>query len=45
MVAFENFLNQQRAWFFDRLNQKAAIGVMVHFSEIEANTPTLWRPV
>ena len=44
MAAFENFVISQELSFFDSLNEKAnnRHGVMVHFSEIEPNTPTLW---
>ena len=47
MAMFENFLISEQLGFFDSLNEKAdnRYGVMVHFSEIEANTPAIWRPV
>ena len=40
-------VHTEQLGFFDSLNEKAdnRYGVMVHFSEIEANTPAIWRPV
>jgi hypothetical protein len=47
MAMFENFCISKQLGFFDILNEKAddRYGAMVHFSEIEANTPTICRSV
>jgi hypothetical protein len=47
MVAFEDFVISQELSFFDSLNEKAdnRYEVMVHFSEIEADTPAICGPV